>query len=202
MGNRDNSGWEILEKRDNGSTPYLGAEIWTVHHKSDPPEVTSEFSIIREPDYVQVVGRTDDGQAVLIEEDHVANGRDLQVTAGSIKEGQTPEQAAADEFSSETGWAAERFVYLGTHVPQTARVVSRTPGNNGAKRCHMFLALSLSPTHQSLEDTEKIKPVLIPWNVAVHAARTGDTVPDVGLPIDDGGSRLILLLADGFLKGR
>ena len=90
MGNRDNSGWEILEKRDNGSTPYLGAEIWTVHHKSDPPEVTSEFSIIREPDYVQVVGRTDDGQAVLIEEDHVANGRISTSPPGVSKKDKRP----------------------------------------------------------------------------------------------------------------
>ena len=198
---RRKSGWEILEKRDNGSTPYLGQEIWVVHYKSDPPGMTSEFSIVLEDDYVQVIGYTDDGQAVLIVEDHVANGIDLLAVAGSIKEGQTPRQAADDEFSSETGWAAERFVYLGSHVPLTARLVSRTPGNNGAKRCHMFLALGLSPTSQRLEVTEKIRTVLVPWATAVHGARTGENVPDVKLPIDDSGSRLILLLADGFMKG-
>jgi len=197
---RDKSGWEILGKRDNGSMKWLGQEIWLVHHESDPPGVTSEFQIILEDDYVQVVGCTDDGQAVLIIEDHVANGLDLLVVAGSIKEGQTPKQAADDEFSSETGWAVERFVYLGSHVPLTARLVSRTPGNDGAKRCHMFLALGLSPTSQRLEVTEKIRTVLVSWDTAVSTARTGENIPEIGLPIDDGGSRLILLLADGFLK--
>jgi 8-oxo-dGTP pyrophosphatase MutT (NUDIX family) len=199
--NRSESGWEILARRDSGSTPYLGQEIWTVHHKSDSPGVYHEFQIILGKDYVQVVGCTGDGQAVLIVEDHVANGIDLQVVAGGIKEGQTPNQAADDEFSSETGWIAGRFVYLGSHVPQTDRFVSCTLGNDGAKRCHMFLALDLSPTSQRLEVTEKIRTVLIPWGTAVSAARTGGIVPEIKLPIDDGGSRLILLLADGFLKG-
>lgn len=200
MGDRSQSGWQLVERIDNGSTSYLGNEIWMVQHHSYPAERVDDYSIQVGDDYVQVVGITATGRAVLIIQDRVANGPSLEVVAGGIKKGQTPEQAAREEFGDESGWKARKLVYLGSHVPQTDRIVSRTDGNNGAKRCHMFLALGLSPSAQKLESTEKIRPILVPWETALAAAETDDIVPPLPLPLEDTGSRIIILLADRYLK--
>lgn len=200
MGDRSRSGWAVLDVIDNGSTRFLGNETWLIRHRSYTANQVDEYSIQRGNDYVQVIGLTETGRAVLIIQDRVANGPSLEVVAGGIKKGQSAEQAAHAEFGDESGWKARELVYLGSHIPQTDRIVSRTYGNNGAKRCHMFLALGLSPSPQKLGSTEKIQPILVPWETAVVAAITDDPVAPLDLPLEDTGSRIIILLADRYLK--
>jgi len=202
VGNRSQSKWEVLDQKDNGSTRWLGNETWYVRYPDYPPDRVDDYSIQLGNDYVQVAGITDDRQAVLIIEDRVANGPSLQVLAGSIEAGQTAEEAAKEEFVDESGWNAKLVIPLGSQVPQTDRIVSRTEGNLGAKTCFMFLALGLSFRGQNLMETEKIKTILVPWDVAVQAAWTGDVIPEAGLSIEDCGSRLALLLADKTIRDK
>ena len=200
MGDRNVSGWDVLEAIDNGSTKYLGNETWRIRHDSYPEGQVDDYSIQLGNDYVQVVGLTVNNEAVLIIQDRVANGPSLEVVAGGIKKGQTAEQAAHREFGEESGWRARELIYLGSDVPQTDRIVSRTEGNNGAKRCYMFLALGLSPTSQKLESTEKIQPILVPWEIAVAASWTDETVDPLPLPLEDKGSKEVVHFADRWLK--
>ncbi|HSX58336.1 MAG TPA: NUDIX hydrolase [Candidatus Saccharimonadales bacterium] len=202
MGDRSKSEWEVLQRVDNGSTRFLGNEIWQIRHPSYPKEKVDDYSIQLGNDYVQVAGLTDEGLAVLVVQDRVANGPSLEVIAGGIDEEQTPREAALAEFEDESGWVAEELISFGTRVPQTDRIVSRTKGNNGAKRCHMFFAPKLSVGHQNLGPTEKIEPILIPWQVAVFAARTGEVIKEIGLPIEDLGSCLVLIYSDEIVKAR
>lgn len=197
---RSQSQWRCLDQRELLTTHYLTIEEWSMRHAADAAAMRHAFTILRQRDYVQVAALTPAGQAVLILQDRVAEGPSLEVVAGHIEIGQTPEQAATQELADESGWHASELHYLGIHAPQTDRVVSATPGNDGAKRCHMFLARNVFKVSRAPEPGEKITPVLVPWHEAVSAAITGTTVAHVGLPIVDSGSRLILIVADAWRR--
>lgn len=200
MGDRSTSGWKVSKNQNNGTSRWLLNEIWTISHESKPEVVFDDYQIQGGNDYIQVVGVTEDYQTVLIIEDKVANGWSLQIVAGGIEPGQTPEEAAHREFKEESGWSAKHLVALGSQVPQTDRIISRTQGNNGAKTCYMFLATGLTPGEQSLGDGEKIKSILVPWSDAFSAALTGEVLPQAGLAMEDCGSRLAILVADSYLR--
>lgn len=196
---RSTSGWQVLERQPILTTPFVSFENWKVRHRTDPGETTRDFSMVLARDYIGVVARTEEGKVVLLVEDHVADGLDLQIVYGAIQRGETPEAAARRETGEEAGWRAHTLVSLGTHIPQNDRIVSATEGSDGAKTCYTFLALGVRPHRQRLEGSEKIRPVLVPWEQAVAAAYSGEVIPEVGLALTDTGSRLSLILADRFL---
>lgn len=197
---RSMSGWEVCGKTPLWSTPWVSFEIWKVRHRTDHPGTVRDYAMVLAHDYVGVIGRTEAGQAILNIEDHVADGLDLQVVYGTIGKGEAPEEAALREFSEESPWHARQVIPLGTHIPHNDRIVSATEGNDGAKTCYMFLALGLTASQQHLEVSEKIHSILVPWDVAVHAAWTGEVIESAGPALTDTGSRLILLLADRYLR--
>lgn len=188
------SGWQVVGETDVVSTRFLRVSNRVVRYGEDPAE--HHFTVSHDPDYIQVVALTASGRAVLIEQDHVAEGWSLQCIAGNTRGYASPQEAAQRELDQEGGWGAREWHQLGVHVPQMDRIISATPGTDGAKRCTMFLALGLSPTPQKLEPTEKLRVHLLPWETVVECALTGLPVPGVGLPILDCGSRLAIILAD------
>ncbi|TSC61726.1 MAG: hypothetical protein G01um1014106_711 [Parcubacteria group bacterium Gr01-1014_106] len=197
---RKTSGWVVVGKKEILKTPYVSFEAWQVRHKTDASNTLRDFSMVLARDYIAVIGRTETGQAVLCIEDHVADGLDLQVACGAINKGETALAAAQREFGEESGWHAQQLIPLGAAIPQNDRIVSATEGNDGAKTCYMFLATGLTPDKQRLEPSEKIRPILVPWDEAVRAAWSGEVIGSAGLALTDMGSRLILLLADHALK--
>ena len=124
---RTNTGWKVLGRTVIGSNPWVRSEVWQVRHSSFQPGRVEDYTIHCEYDYIQVVGYTKDGQAILITQDRVANGISLEAVAGGIGPGETPEQAAIREWLQESGWQCEELIFLRSSVPQTDRIVSRTP---------------------------------------------------------------------------
>ncbi|MEK7540220.1 MAG: NUDIX hydrolase [Patescibacteria group bacterium] len=180
------------------STRFLRVSDRVVRYGEDPTE--HHFTVSHDPDYIQVVALTAGDQAVLIKQDHVAEGWSLQLIAGNTRGFETPQAAARAELGQEGGWCAKDWHYLGVHVPQTDRIISATPGTDGAKRCHMFLARGLTPTPQRLEPTEQLQVHLVPWEVVLDCTFSGHPVPGTGLPILDCGSRLAIILADRYIN--
>lgn len=85
------------------------------------------------PEYVQVLAVTDDGHVPLIEHyKHGAHTLSLELPAGYLDPGETPEAAACRELREETGVIAATWRGLGRFF---------LDGNRGCGACHVFLAL-------------------------------------------------------------
>lgn len=89
-------------------------------------------------DYVGVVALTCDGELLLVRQFRPALWeRTLEIPAGHVEPGQTPEQAARAELLEETGHEAPSFEPLGVFAPDTGRMSNRMWG---------FFAANAAPT--------------------------------------------------------
>lgn len=82
-------------------------------------EATRE--VIRHCGAVAVVPMLDDGRVVMVRQFRYPYGAVmLEVPAGKLDAGETPEEAAARELLEETGAVAERLIDLGRYYPSVA----------------------------------------------------------------------------------
>lgn len=111
------------------------------------------YVCLESPDWVNVVALTDDGQLVLVRQwRHGTRRFELELPAGVIEEGETPEQAAARELREETGYTAERWSRLGAVAPNAAFQDNR---------CYTVLAEGCRKTAEtSFDEGEDIEVVL------------------------------------------
>jgi len=82
---------------------------------------TSNFYVIENPDWVNIVALTTDYNIVLIEQ--FRQGIEeviLEIPGGMIDGDESPESAARRELLEETGYSAEEFVFLGKSRPNPA----------------------------------------------------------------------------------
>jgi ADP-ribose pyrophosphatase len=116
------------------------------------------FLVLDATDWVNVVPVTPEGKVVLIRQFRHGTGTFvLEVPGGMVDPAdQSPEEAARRELLEETGYAAERFHYLGFVHPNPAIQ------NN---RCHTFLAESVRRAQaQHLEGSEDIEVLEVPYD--------------------------------------
>ena len=95
------------------------------------------YHAVGQADYVGVLALTDDDRVPLIRQYRPAiEGYSLELPAGLLEDGETPQACAERELAEETGFGAGRWVALGTLDPDTARL---------SNRFHGFFALNLKP---------------------------------------------------------
>ena len=146
------------------------------------------FLVLDSPDWINVVPVTEHGNIVLIRQfRHGTASFVWEIPGGMVDpEDPTPEHAARRELLEETGYAADRFLFLGAVRPNPAIQ------NN---RCHTFLALDCRPLQpQALEGSEDIEVLEVP----------GSEIPGL---IDSGEIDHALVLTaffwyERFLRGR
>jgi ADP-ribose pyrophosphatase len=81
-----------------------------VERRRFPNGQEHEVAIVRHPPSVVLVPIADDGRLVLIRQYRASVGRELwEIPAGSVDEGETPDQAAARECEEEIGLAPGRI---------------------------------------------------------------------------------------------
>ena len=82
--------------------------------------------VIQGTDFVVIVAVTPQGQILLVRQYRVAvAAMTLELPAGHVDPGETPEQAARRELLEETGHAADTFKLLATLSPSVARFTNR-----------------------------------------------------------------------------
>jgi len=81
-----------------------------VERRRFPNGQEHEVAIVRHPPSVVLVPIADDGRVILIRQYRASVGREMwEIPAGSVDEGETPDQAAARECEEEIGLAPGRI---------------------------------------------------------------------------------------------
>jgi ADP-ribose pyrophosphatase len=114
---------------------------------------------------VALVPMVDPGHVCLVENQRYAIGKTLlEVPAGTIDEGETPEQTAVRELAEETGYRAGRITRL--------REWFVSPGVL-SERMFLFRCEDLEPGPICHQADERLKVVILPWDEALARARDG-----------------------------
>jgi ADP-ribose pyrophosphatase len=129
---------------------------------------------------VALVPMVDDDHVCLVENRrHAVEKVLLEVPAGTIDPGETPDQTAVRELSEETGYRAGRMVRL--------RDWFVSPGVL-SERMFLFLCEDLQPGPTRHQADEQLKPIILPWDEALRMVHEGQ--------IEDAKTMLALLLCD------
>ena len=81
---------------------------------------------INSPDFVCIVAVTEQKELLLVRQfRHAVAEMTLELPAGHVEKGETPEQAARKELLEETGHIAEKFELLASLSPSTSRFTNR-----------------------------------------------------------------------------
>ena len=121
----------------------------------------------------------EDGTVALVRQWRYPLGKySLEIAAGRIEPGHTPEETAARELEEEMGLRAREFQRIGGF--------NVAPGYC-EERIFVYLAKGLEPCEQSLDDDEEIEVVRMPFDEALAMVQNGE--------IDDAKSIITLLIA-------
>ena len=136
--------------------------------------------VILHPGAVVIVPLVDDNRVCLIRNERVAVAKTLiELPAGTLDGDEPPATAAVRELQEETGYRATRWCELpGFYM---------SPGILN-ERMHVFVAEGLSEGAPAREVGENIDNLVVPWDVALRMAESGE--------IEDAKSLSALLLWD------
>jgi ADP-ribose pyrophosphatase len=109
----------------------------------------------------------------------------LEIAAGRIESGHSPEETAARELEEELGYRARELRKLGEFYV--------APGYC-EERLFVYLATGLEASEQNLDDDEEIEVVRMPFAEALARVRSGE--------IDDAKSIITILMAAPFVYSR
>jgi ADP-ribose diphosphatase len=135
--------------------------------------------VVRHPGGAGALPLFDDGRVALVKQyRHPARRELLEIPAGRIEDGETPEMCAAREVEQEIGFRAGRIEMLAEFYS--------TPGFCEEK-LHVYLATDLTPSSQALDHDEWVEVVHLPFAEAAQMAERGG--------IEDSKTIIALLLA-------
>jgi ADP-ribose diphosphatase len=143
-----------------------------------------EVELVHHQGAAAVVPVLEDGTVLLLRQYRYATGGWLlEIPAGKLDPGESPESCAVRETEEETGYRAGKLQPLGW--------IWTTPGFADEK-IWLFLATELEPTAQVLGDDEVLSLERMPLEEAVEKAARGE--------IHDGKSAVALLRAEDVLR--
>ena len=125
-----------------------------------------ELELIRHPGAAAVVPVDAEGRVLLVRQyRHATGGWILEVPAGKLDHGESPETCAAREVEEETGTRTGALIYLGW--------IWTTPGFTDEK-IWLFLARDVTAGTQDLQPDESLTVERVPIAQAIEMARKGE----------------------------
>ncbi len=126
----------------------------------------TELEVIHHPGASAVLPLVNDREVLLIRQHrHCAGGAILEVPAGKLDAGESPDVCALREVEEETGYRAGRLIPLGW--------IWTTPGFTDEK-IYLFAATNLTPGRQKLDPDEVLEVECVDLEDALKRAATGD----------------------------
>ena len=145
----------------------LGLRVDTIE-TADGGEATRE--IIEHADAVAVVAVDGEDNVLLVRQYRKAVERELlEVVAGGIDPGESPEQAVLREMQEETGYVPGKVERLGGFYSAPGFLT---------EYLHLYLATELTPSRLHAEDTDGISVVRVPVS-EIAALLASDRMEDV-----------------------
>ena len=132
-------------------------------------ETLSPYHVIESTDWVNAIALTDEGNIVLVEQyRHAVQQTMLELPAGHVDAGETPETAVKRELLEETGCESTQWHDLGAMFPAASRL------NN---KVHSYLALGVRQVREPLSGgSEVLRVRSMPWATFVAGLYSGDMV--------------------------
>jgi ADP-ribose pyrophosphatase len=128
----------------------------------------------------------EDGTVGLVRQWRYPLGRySLEIAAGRIERGDSPEETAARELEEEMGYRANELRKIGEF--------NVAPGYC-EERLYLFMATALEKSEQHLDDDEEIEVVRMPFGEALARVHSGE--------IDDAKSIISILLAESVIQSK
>jgi len=126
----------------------------------------TDLEVIEHPGASTVLPFINADEVVLIRQHrHCAGGSILEVPAGTLQPGESPEACALREIEEETGYRAGRLEPLGW--------IWTTPGFT-TEKIFLFAGHDLTPGRASLDPDEVISPERMTFRDAIERAARGD----------------------------
>ena len=145
-----------------------------------------EMEMIQHPGAAAVVPLDERGRVILVRQYRYASGGWLlEVPAGKLDGGESPESCAGREVEEETGYSPGALIPMGW--------IWTTPGFTDEK-IWLYLARDLAPGTQSLQDDEVLTLEHLPLDEALEMATRGE--------IHDAKTVCALFRAQHFLQHR
>jgi ADP-ribose pyrophosphatase len=140
--------------------------------------------VVEHPGAVAIVPLMEDGRALLVRQYRLPAGQFLlEVPAGTMREGEAPEQCARRELEEEVGFCAGRMIHLASFY---------TAPGFCTEMMHCYLCRDLSQTRPAPDLDERIEVEPVPISRAGQMARKG--------LIRDAKTIVSILLAEEILK--
>jgi ADP-ribose pyrophosphatase len=177
---------DLTEHTLTSETVFRGALLRVHRDTVRTPGGESAREWVQHVGAAAVVPLLADGTTVLVRQYRYPARREfVEVPAGKLDEGETPEVSAARELGEEVGLKARTWTKLGVTYP--------TVGYSD-EVVHLFLAEDVEETEAQADEGEHVVPVRMPFAEAVARARRGG--------FDDAKTTIALLLADAVVAAR
>ena len=138
----------------------------------------AEREVVLHRGAVALLAFVDDERVCLVRNQRYAVGKTLlEVPAGTIEPGESPDETAPRELKEETGYEAGRIERIAEWFV--------SPGVLN-ERMYLYLCRDLRLGSTAHQPDELLEPVVVPWTIALKMARDGR--------IEDAKSMLAILL--------
>ena len=141
---------------------------------------TADREVVVHRGAVALVPMVDRDHVCLVRNYRYSVGRDLiELPAGTIDAGETPDSTAPRELAEETGYRAGRLTRVADWLVSPGILT---------ERMYLYLCEDLTPGPTDHQPDERMEPLVVPWAEALAMVFDGR--------IDDAKTRLALLLCD------
>lgn len=156
--------WKTLKSEYLIRRPWLTARRDAVQLPNG--EVNDEFYVLEYPDWINVIAITGEGHFVCVRQYRYALDLDsIELCAGVIEQGETPEEGARRELLEETGFGGGEWKEIMT--------IGQNP-STCSNWTHCFLATGVEKLQeQHLDRTEDIDVMLLTRDEVLEMMRSG-----------------------------